>query len=67
MWSNYDEEAEQAAQVSEEPENATPQTNYEDVIISDVRDTPNGLNFSIQILNTEGLCRLLAVLHCALC
>jgi len=55
LWRDYDEDAENAAQVAS-TDNATPlKPEYMDVIISDVR-TKNGLNFSVQILNTEGKC-----------
>lgn len=53
MWRNYDENAE----VVEEPETTDDgalKTEYQDIIISDVRTT-NGLVFSVQILNTEGM------------
>ncbi|PSR73928.1 hypothetical protein PHLCEN_2v10286, partial [Hermanssonia centrifuga] len=58
IWSDYDEEAEKAA--AEEPQETDGgplKTEYQDVIISDVR-VHNGLNFSIQILNTEGIASL---------
>ena len=54
MWGNYDEEAELAAQVPQEEETGALKADYQDVIISDVRVGPAGLNFSVQILNTEG-------------
>lgn len=53
MWQNYDEEAEKAAQAPVEDVSASLKPEYMDVIISDVR-TRNGLNFSVQVLNTEG-------------
>ncbi|KAK2463207.1 hypothetical protein APHAL10511_004862 [Amanita phalloides] len=58
IWSNYDEEAEKAAQAQTEvDETGALQPEYLDVIISDVR-TRNGLSFSVQILNTEGIASL---------
>ncbi|KAH8079445.1 transcription factor [Cristinia sonorae] len=56
IWADYDEEAEAAA-VPEADDNAALKTEYLDIIISDVR-THNGLNFSVQILNTEGIASL---------
>lgn len=53
MWKDYDEEAERAAEAPVEDVSAPLKPEYIDVIISDVR-TKNGLNFSVQILNTEG-------------
>ena len=53
MWKDYDEEAEKAAQEPVEDVSTPLKPEYIDVIISDVR-TKNGLNFSVQILNTEG-------------
>ncbi|GJE95916.1 nuclease domain-containing protein [Phanerochaete sordida] len=58
MWSDYDEEAEQAVQVPEEQDSGALKPEYQDVIISDVRVGPQGLNFSVQILNTEGIASL---------
>ena len=54
IWSNYDEDAEKAAQtLAEVDESGALKPEYLDVIISDVR-TRNGFTFSVQILNTEG-------------
>lgn len=53
MWKDYDEEAEKAAQAPVEDVSAPLKPDYIDVIISDVR-TKSGLNFSVQVLNTEG-------------
>ncbi|EKM54097.1 uncharacterized protein PHACADRAFT_122832 [Phanerochaete carnosa HHB-10118-sp] len=58
MWGDYDEEAEQAAQVPQEQDDGALKPEYQDVIISDVRVGPHGLNFSVQILNTEGIASL---------
>jgi len=44
----------------EEGDPAALKTEYLDIIISDVRTT-NGLGFSVQILNTEGLFLLRSV------
>ena len=55
IWSDYDEEAEQAVQAPAEEDAGALKTEYQDVIISDIRVGPTGLNFSVQILNTEGL------------
>ena len=56
LWKDYDPEVEAAAE--EEERNAQEiqplKTEYLDVIISDAR-IRNGLQFSVQILNTEGL------------
>ncbi|KAL4080357.1 hypothetical protein V8B97DRAFT_1931905 [Scleroderma yunnanense] len=57
LWQDYDEEAEQAAKVAPTESVAPLKPEYMDVIISDVR-TKNGLNFSVQILNTEGIASL---------
>jgi staphylococcal nuclease domain-containing protein 1 len=54
IWSEYDEEAEKVEAPAEEA-NGPLKTQYIDVIVSDVR-TSNGLSFSVQILNTEGVC-----------
>ncbi|KAI9571098.1 hypothetical protein HD554DRAFT_2239128 [Boletus coccyginus] len=56
VWKDYDEEAEQAAQTPVEDVSAL-KPEYIDVIISDVR-TKDGLNLSVQILNTEGIASL---------
>ncbi|KAJ6587021.1 hypothetical protein DFH09DRAFT_1430137 [Mycena vulgaris] len=56
IWKEYDEEAEKAEAPAEE--GAGPlKPEYIDVIVSDVR-TANGLGFSVQILNTEGIAAL---------
>ncbi|KAL0072455.1 hypothetical protein AAF712_000218 [Marasmius tenuissimus] len=58
LWKDYDEEAEVAAAEAESTDNSGPlKQEYLDVIISDVR-TKNGFNFSVQILNTEGIASL---------
>ncbi|KIJ67884.1 hypothetical protein HYDPIDRAFT_25347 [Hydnomerulius pinastri MD-312] len=58
VWQDYDEEAEKAAQAAPAEDDVAPmKPEYLDVIISDVR-TKNGLNFSVQILNTEGIASL---------
>ncbi|GBE81492.1 Staphylococcal nuclease domain-containing protein [Sparassis crispa] len=56
IWKDYDEEAEEAPEVSPE-DNAALKPDYIDVIISDVR-TQNDFGFSVQILNTEGIASL---------
>ncbi|KIP01963.1 hypothetical protein PHLGIDRAFT_131000 [Phlebiopsis gigantea 11061_1 CR5-6] len=58
IWSDYDEEAELAVQAPEEEDAGALKTEYQDVIISDIRVGPTGLNFSVQILNTEGIASL---------
>ncbi|KAF9012412.1 transcription factor [Cyathus striatus] len=58
IWADYDEESVPSAVDEVESSNVGPlKTEYLDVIISDVR-TRNGLGFSIQILNTEGIASL---------
>ncbi|KAF9227259.1 hypothetical protein BS17DRAFT_878228 [Gyrodon lividus] len=57
MWRDYDEEAEKVAQAPAEDDNTPMKPEYLDVIISDAR-MKNGLNFSVQILNTEGIASL---------
>ncbi|KAF8557589.1 hypothetical protein OG21DRAFT_1475362 [Imleria badia] len=57
VWKDYDEEAEKAAQAPVEDVSTPLKPEYIDVIISDVR-TKNGLSFSVQILNTEGIASL---------
>ncbi|KAI5123940.1 hypothetical protein M0805_006355 [Coniferiporia weirii] len=59
IWKDYDEEAEAAAEEEEKKaQDIQPlKTEYLDVIISDVR-THSGLNFSVQVLNTEGIAAL---------
>ncbi|KAJ6499990.1 hypothetical protein C8R47DRAFT_970738 [Mycena vitilis] len=56
IWSDYDEEAEKAEAPTEEATGPL-KPEYIDVIVSDVR-TVNGLSFSVQILNTEGIAAL---------
>ncbi|THH26712.1 hypothetical protein EUX98_g7479 [Antrodiella citrinella] len=56
IWSDYDEDA-AVPEVPETDDGAALKPEYLDIIISDVR-THNGLNFSIQILNTEGIASL---------
>ncbi|KAH0827961.1 hypothetical protein J3R83DRAFT_3599 [Lanmaoa asiatica] len=62
VWKDYDEEAEKAAQAPAEDVSAPLKPEYIDVIISDVR-TKNGLNFSVQVLNTEGIASLEKLMH----
>ncbi|KIJ18624.1 hypothetical protein PAXINDRAFT_161466 [Paxillus involutus ATCC 200175] len=62
MWQDYDEESEKAAQAPVEDDNTPMKPEYLDIIISDVR-TKNGLNFSVQILNTEGIASLEKLMH----
>jgi staphylococcal nuclease domain-containing protein 1 len=64
IWSEYDEEAEKAAAAVEASQSDTGplKSEYLDIIISDVR-TRNGLNFSVQILNTEGIASLEKLMH----
>ncbi|KAF8893956.1 hypothetical protein BD779DRAFT_1504456 [Infundibulicybe gibba] len=58
IWSDYDEEAERAAEAQPvESETGPLKSEYLDVIVSDVR-TNNGFSFSVQILNTEGIASL---------
>ncbi|TFK92076.1 transcription factor [Polyporus arcularius HHB13444] len=57
IWKDYDEEAEQAAEVPQEDATGPLKTEYLDVIVSDVRTKPN-FSFSVQILNTEGIASL---------
>ncbi|KAF8444736.1 hypothetical protein L210DRAFT_1037095 [Boletus edulis BED1] len=57
VWKDYDEEAEKAAQAPVEDVSEPLKPEYIDVIISDVR-TKNGPNFSVQVLNTEGIASL---------
>ncbi|KAI0081272.1 transcription factor [Panus rudis PR-1116 ss-1] len=57
IWEDYNEEAEQAVEVPQDSDGSALKPEYLDVIISDVRTT-NGLNFSVQILNTEGIASL---------
>lgn len=53
IWQNYDEDAEKEAVAQPEENDAALKSEYLDVIVSDVR-TKNDLNFSVQVLNTEG-------------
>ncbi|KAN0109313.1 hypothetical protein V8E52_009497 [Russula decolorans] len=57
IWSDYDEDAARQAEVEQEEDFSARKTEYIDVIVSDVR-TNNGFNFSVQILNTEGIASL---------
>ncbi|EJD02961.1 transcription factor [Fomitiporia mediterranea MF3/22] len=59
LWKDYDADAEAAAQeeASKSEYVQALKTEYLDIIISDVR-TNNGLTFSIQVLNTEGIAAL---------
>ncbi|KAF8638063.1 hypothetical protein AX16_010695 [Volvariella volvacea WC 439] len=62
MWSNY-EETDQTPEAETETKTDGPlKTEYLDVIVSDVR-TKNGFNFSVQILNTEGIASLEKLMH----
>ncbi|KAH8119402.1 transcription factor [Phellopilus nigrolimitatus] len=64
IWSDYDADAEAAAEEEEKKsQDIQPlKTEYLDIIISDVR-THNGLTFSVQILNTEGIATLEKLMH----
>lgn len=55
IWSTYEEEAEQEAQI--DPNGAALATEYLDVVVSSVRDT-SPFSFSVQILKPE--CELTA-------
>jgi len=57
IWTDYDEEAEKEVQPVEEGDPTALKPEYLDIIISDIRTT-NGLAFSVQILNTEGIASL---------
>ncbi|KAF5354669.1 hypothetical protein D9756_005374 [Leucocoprinus leucothites] len=57
IWTDYDEEADKETELQQENDDAPLKSEYIDVIISDVR-TKNGLNFSVQVLNTEGIASL---------
>ncbi|KDR75802.1 hypothetical protein GALMADRAFT_248516 [Galerina marginata CBS 339.88] len=59
IWSDYDEEAAKAAEgaVEDEVETGALKPEYLDVIVSDVR-TKNGFQFSVQVLNTQGIAAL---------
>ncbi|KAI0958387.1 hypothetical protein AcV7_004220 [Taiwanofungus camphoratus] len=57
IWKDYDEEAEKEQEVQPDSDTMALKPEYLDIIISDVR-TKNGLAFSIQILNTEGIASL---------
>ncbi|KAK7053364.1 hypothetical protein VNI00_003990 [Paramarasmius palmivorus] len=58
IWHDYDEEADLAAQAeSQTDDNGPMKSEYLDVIISDIRPK-NGFQFSVQILNTEGIASL---------
>ncbi|KAI0344602.1 transcription factor [Trametopsis cervina] len=54
IWSDYDPEAEKVPEVQPEEEIGALATNYQDIIITDIR-THNGLNFSIQLSGTDGI------------
>ncbi|KAI0093340.1 transcription factor [Irpex rosettiformis] len=63
IWEDYDAEAQEAEAAAEQEEESGPlKSEYQDIIISDVR-THNGVNFSIQILNTEGIKHLLELMR----
>ncbi|KAL5528449.1 hypothetical protein ACEPAF_7585 [Sanghuangporus sanghuang] len=59
LWKDYDPETEAAAEEEERSAQDIQalKTEYLDVIISDVR-TRDGLSFSVQVLNTEGIAAL---------
>ncbi|THH21338.1 hypothetical protein EW146_g211 [Bondarzewia mesenterica] len=57
LWTDYDEEAEKAANQPADEDSTALAPQYLDVIVSDVR-TKNGFSFSVQILNTEGIASL---------
>ncbi|KAH9485463.1 Staphylococcal nuclease domain-containing protein 1 [Psilocybe cubensis] len=59
IWSTYDEESSKAAEAAAAAENESGplKTEYLDVIVSDVR-TKNGFQFSVQVLNTQGIAAL---------
>ncbi|KAH7888601.1 hypothetical protein F5I97DRAFT_1853998 [Phlebopus sp. FC_14] len=57
IWQDYDEEEQTAQAAFAEDAVSALKAEYLDIIISDVR-TQNGLNFSVQILNTEGIASL---------
>ncbi|KZV69559.1 transcription factor [Peniophora sp. CONT] len=58
LWSDYDAEAEAAAEAAANEDASAPiKPEFMDVIVSDVR-TKNGFSFSVQILNTEGIASL---------
>jgi len=59
VWSDYDEEAVKVSEAAAEEDSETGalQTKYLDVIVSDVR-MKNGFQFSVQVLNTEGIAAL---------
>lgn len=54
IWKDYDAAAEQPVPEAQEGDSGPLKSEYLDVIVSDVR-THNGLGFSVQILNTEGI------------
>ncbi|KZS98346.1 transcription factor [Sistotremastrum niveocremeum HHB9708] len=61
IWKDFDEEA--AAKEQETQSNAfEPKVEYLDIIVSDIRSEPS-LNFSVQILNTEGIASLEKLMH----
>jgi staphylococcal nuclease domain-containing protein 1 len=57
LWAEYDEEADAAAQAEAETVDSPLKSDFFDVIVSDVR-SHNGLTFSIQKLNTDGIASL---------
>ncbi|KAK0226010.1 hypothetical protein IW262DRAFT_1540191 [Armillaria fumosa] len=58
LWKDYDEAAEQEAEaVPEDDGSGALKTQYQDVIVSDIR-TKNGFGFSVQILSSEGIASL---------
>ncbi|KAK0195497.1 hypothetical protein F5146DRAFT_1100977 [Armillaria mellea] len=58
LWKDYDEAAEQEAEaVPEDDGSGALKTQYQDVIVSDIR-TRNGFGFSVQILSSEGIASL---------
>ncbi|KXN85362.1 hypothetical protein AN958_11462 [Leucoagaricus sp. SymC.cos] len=57
IWVDYNEEVEQDTEAQQDADAIPLKSEYLDVIISDVR-TKNGLNFSVQVLNTEGIASL---------
>ncbi|KAA1476768.1 transcription factor [Dentipellis sp. KUC8613] len=57
IWSDYDPASAKVEEAPAEDDTSALQPEYIDVIISDVRPK-NDLNFSVQILNTEGIASL---------
>ncbi|PCH43541.1 hypothetical protein WOLCODRAFT_164527 [Wolfiporia cocos MD-104 SS10] len=58
IWSDYDEAAELEAAAPVQVDSGALKSEYHDIIISDTRADSNGLGFSVQILNTEGIASL---------